>query len=312
MRLGYYGYFLTRGNQKYQYNILPILKNFAKIKPCSFSKIEIEDLDEEVFFKDLGMNRFMLILTKNGEIIKAINSETGDAADIYDKIENNNKLGFASYIKFHDSAFGYAICSTTGGPKNNILTDTINKILSKIQSGPNPILFYSVAMTESSTIQDVKRLSFVGTMAIEAKRDSSLGEMLRQALGLDDDGSIDSFEVCIKPKRGKSLNLQTSHAILDKIEIDGLKKYVVKGKKELEDLLSEFYLVAEGHIGDNIKKDIESSMLAEINRKFASKENFFNDSLTSLWERYTFSQNNNELGELVNYEQEAYWKKQIG
>ena len=72
MRLGYYGYFLTRGNQKYQYNILPILKNFAKIKPCSFSKIEIEDLDEEVFFKDLGMNRFMLILTKNGEIIKAI------------------------------------------------------------------------------------------------------------------------------------------------------------------------------------------------------------------------------------------------
>ena len=53
-------------------------------------------------------------------------------------------------------------------------------------------------------------------------------------------------------------------------------------------------------------------MLAEINRKFASKENFFNDSLTSLWERYTFSQNNNELGELVNYEQEAYWKKQIG
>ena len=312
MRLGYYGYYITRRNQKYQYNILPILKNFAQIKPCTFSKIEIEDLEEEVFFKDLGMNRFMLILTKNGEIIKAINSETGVAADIYDKIENNNKLGFASYIKFHDSVFGYAICSTAGGPKNNILTDTINKILAKIQTGPNPILFYSVAITESSTIQDVKRLPFVGTMAIEAKNDSSLGEMLRQAFGLDDDGSIDSFEVCIKPKRRESLNLQTSHTILDKIDLAGIKKYIIKGKKELEGLLSEFYLVSEGHIGDNIKKDNESSMLAEINRKFANKETFFDDTLKSLWERYTFSQNNNELGGLVNYEQKIYWERHIG
>ena len=129
MRLGYYGYYLTRGDQKYQYNILPILKNFSHIRRCDFSKIVINDLEEEVFLKDLGQNCFMLILTKDMEIIKAINSETGDAADIYEKIETNNRLGFASYIKFHESAFGYAICSTTGGPKNRILADAINMIL---------------------------------------------------------------------------------------------------------------------------------------------------------------------------------------
>lgn len=311
MRLGYYGYYLERGKQKYQYNILPILKHFSQIKPCKFSKIEIEDLEEEVFFKDLGMNRFMLILTKNSEIIKAINSETGVASDIYEKIENNNKLGFASYIKFHDSAFGYAICSTSGGPKNNIFADTVNQILSKIQSGSNSILFYPVAMTQSSTIQDVKRLPFIGSMKIEAQRDSGLGKMLRQALGLDDDISIDSFELCIKPKRRESLNLHTSDAILDKIKLVGIKKYIVKGKKELEGLLSEFYLVSEGHIGDDIKKDNESLMLIEINKKFESKEKFFNDSLNSLWERYTFSQNNTELGKLLNYEKKNYWEKHI-
>jgi len=311
MRLGYYGYFLTRGHQKYQYNILPILKNFAKIKACDFSKIIIDDLEEEVFFKYLGSNRFMLILTKNKEIIKAINSETGDAADIYDKIEKNNKLGFASYIKFHDSALGYAICSTVGGPKNNILSDTINKILSKIQSGTDPIIFYSVAVTESSTIQDIKRLPFVGTMIVEAKSGSSLGKLLCQALGLDNDTSIDSFEVCIKPKRRESLNQQTSNAILDKIELEGLKKYVIKGKKELEGLLSEFYLVSEGHIGDEIKKSDESSMLTEINKKFEQKDSFFKKLLNSAWEHQTFSTNNNELGGLINYEKEIYWEKHI-
>ena len=311
MRLGYYGYYLTRGEQKYQYNILPILKNFSQIKPCSFSKIEIEDLEEEVFFKDLGKNRFMLILTKNGEIIKAINSKTGVAADIYDKIENNNKLGFASYIKFHESAFGYAICSTAGGPKNNILTDTINKILSKIQSGTTPILFYSVAVTESSTIQDIKRLPFVGAMRIEAQRDSLLLKDFKNFLGLTNDKSIDSFEICIKPKKGEALNFQTSNAILDNIKLDGIKKYIIKGRKELEGLLSEFYLVSEGHISDDIKKDNEYLMLAEINKKFDCKEKFFIDLLNSLWKRYTFSQNNSELGGLLNYEQTIYWKKHI-
>jgi len=310
MRLGYYGYYLTRGHQNYQYNILPILKNFAQIPPCEFSRIVINDLEEEVFFKFLGRNRFMLILTKNKEIIKAINAETGDAADIYEKIEKNNKLGFASYIKFHDSALGYAICSTAGGPKNNILSDTINQILSKIQSGPDPILFYSVAVTESSTIRDIKRLPFVGTMIVEAKSGSSLGKLLCQALGLDNDTSIDSFEVCIKPKRRASLDQQTSNAILDKIELEGLKKYIIKGKKELEGLLSEFYLVAEGHIGDEIKKSDESSMLSEINKKFEQRDPCFTNLLDSAWEKHIFS-NNNELGGLINYEQRLYWQKYL-
>ena len=151
--------------------------------------------------------------------------------------------------------------------------------MSKIQSGPDPILFYSVAVTESSTIRDIKRLPFVGTMIVEAKSGSSLGRLLCQALGLDNDASIDSFEVCIKPKRRASLDQQTSNAILDKIELEGLKKYIIKGKKELEGLLSEFYLVAEGHIGDEIKKSDESSMLSEINKKFKQRDPFFTNLL---------------------------------
>ncbi len=311
MRLGYYGYYLTRGDQKYQYNILPILKNFAQIKPCEFSKIKIEDLEEEVFFKELSSNRFMLVLTKNKEIIKAINSETGDAADIYDKIERNNKLGFASYIKFHDSEYGYAICSTAGGPKNNIFTDTMNKILSKIQTGSNQISFCSVAVTESSTVKDIKDLRFVGAVSIEAPSVSPFGKMLRQALGLDKDTSIDSFEVRIKPKRSEPLNTETFNTILDKIALDGLKKYIIKGKKEMEGLLSEFYLIAKGHIGDDIKKSDEPTMLAEINRKFELKDASFKSLLKSIWEQFTFSANNMELGGLISYEQKEFWKIHI-
>lgn len=311
MRLGYYGYYLTLGAQQYQYNILPILRNFANLRPCTFSRIEIEDLEEEVFIRDLGLNIFMLILTKNKEIIKAINSETGDTADIYDKIERNNKLGFASYIKFHNSAFGYAICSTTGGPKNNIFIDTVNMILAKIHTGANPILFHSVAITESSTTEEVRQLPFVGSMIVEATSGSSLGQLLRQSLGLADNTNIDSFEVRIKPKRRESLNLQAFQTILDKITLDGLRKYIIKGKRELEGLLSEFYLVMEGCISDDIKKTNEVSILQEINRKFSRRDNQFTSLLNILWERHFFSTNNNELGELVNYEQQAYWENHL-
>lgn len=199
---------------------------------------------------------FLFVKTRNNELIKTINSEEISYDDIYTRLQDDELLGFASYVIITDNYYGLA--STFHGPTNNEWLDFLNQIVGVLDIGGYEI--ESKPIMIQSTLDEVAEMPFVGRTVLEVDTtNSDIGKQLSRLLCLHDQDDIPeelrSFEITIKPQMRQYINDSFSNMAenLQDGNNDGVLKLRAKAKEELGDRLSEYYIVSRGQLGDQIQ-----------------------------------------------------------
>lgn len=287
MKLSYHKYYIEKDGKRYRQNLLPFIEKFVKIDSKAF-KNSFFSHGDQLFLFDLGFQMFLFIVTKDNEIIKSVNSENFSHQDIHEKLSRNENIGFASYIHFSDNYYG--IASTFYGPKNLVFNNFINSIFKKI--GLGSYRFESMALPVEATRDTVLKLEYKGAVRFDVTRENPFFDEAVKFFG----EPKDTNKICIefKPEPKQEMT-ETFDNIVNKIEDDGLKNFVVKGKETLQDSLTDFYLSTQGSVSDVIKvkgeleicnsirdKIGKNTLLAKSIREFNDDEDYLQESIQSI------------------------------
>lgn len=289
MKIVYYKYFFQRKLQRYQNNILPVVQNFTSIDSRDFRNSFTAPGGDNLFLFNIKQDIFLFAITKDDEIIKTISANRLSHQDIYNKLNKDERLGFASYIYIGNNFYG--IASTFFGPKNSYWTYFINEILRR--QNVRDILFGSEPCPTSASKDEALKFSFKGQTYIKLNRDCTLFD---QILGLFGRGNHDADTIIIEIKPAPRNQMpKTFDSIMKNVTDEGIEKYVVKAKESLDDIITDFYLIGSGHISDIIRasgeekiciaiKDriVSNNLLKEALKEFTNDQAYRKDKISDL------------------------------
>ncbi|MFM4925228.1 hypothetical protein ACK3ZY_02110 [Aeromonas caviae] len=312
MKLTYYSYYFKRNENKYRHTVLALLRAYVQNAPAHMKRSFVSRSGETIFIiTNTNPHLFTLITTKNNELIKIINSDSFTYEDIRDDLEDNEKVGFASYIYVDNDH--YAIASTSQGPKNSSFVYFIEQLLVSLS------LTYSFIATPFPvrvSSSDVMTMNSVGRTTFEVSASNNAFVQFRQFFGGTLPDEIDAIEVTFKPRRGCDIK-EYIPALTNAISGDGLEKYMVRAKESLDESLSDFYIAGNGFINDYLEPS-ESSIATRIAEKkianqplslklaeFRNDERYSNDRLediasyynASAWDQFTLSTESGDIEE---------------
>lgn len=270
MKITYYKYYIKRNSHHIQYDMRPFLNTFVNIKSVKFKNSFTASGGEKLFVFHVAMNIYLFVIIKDGEIVKAINSNKLSHEDIHERLEEDERLGFASYIYMDKNYYG--IASTFFGPKNTYWTDFINDLIQRLNI--NNFYFESTPFPVAATRNEIIDLSFKGSTFIQINKRNKIFNQLSKLLCIGDDVNIISIQ--FKPERRRQMPL-SNDSIAENLQDDGLEKYIVKGKKSLQDSITDFYIVGSGHISDSISASGEIDICKAIIDKISRNKDLKNE-----------------------------------
>lgn len=259
----YYGYYIDDFNRQERHlmDIEPLIRHFVENASLPVRKSFIYN-DENLFLFHEYNNIYLLVLTKNHEVIKMIDENRLSCSDIYNQLQANQGIGFASYIYISPHNYlGYI--NTLLAPRITAFTYMINRIL-EIALHHQNYKFGVTPLLQRISRDELRNMEFIGTSHIEVTRDSSFGGELRSLFfGQDNVEYLDSFKVTIKAKKGQNLRDVYGH-LLDNLPEEGLEKFNVRAKREIGDLLTEYCVTGSKNVYDNIDKVSGETLYNEI------------------------------------------------
>ncbi len=257
MRVCYTAYSLSEetpdGENRYLININKIIDCFLSEKKEFRRKFMINGEHIYIFSDDFPRqkNTFLLVVTKNNEIIKAIDASTVTVQDITTKLSENEELGFASFFytgKPHCIAFVNRMLS----PRITLLGDLINQYFEKKFSSSRKYKLILTPLINRVGKNELLSMDFIGKTTMEASSRGSLGKALMEFIGGNaTDDNISSIEVTIKPLRNKSIK-KTVTNVATHIDTETVK-FVAQAKQELQPILSDLYVIGQGKVSDKLK-----------------------------------------------------------
>lgn len=263
MKLTYFAYHFKRrdNGRKGLADIEPFLSAFCDIRVARFRNQFLYDNNEHLYlFKVPRYDRiFLFVMTRNNDIIKAVNTGQLECEEIAAKLDADEELGFASYV-YVDNDF-YGVAATSMGPKNTAFVHLINKIISKVRAN---IEFFSIALTTNTDEEILLRMPIMGKTIIEVERGNSLYDAIKGFLGNDE--QIDSFELAIKPKKRRNIK-DGLQPLIANLPTNGIQKFIVRAKADLADALTDFYLIGKGAVSDILNRREEQYLFPDIIRR---------------------------------------------
>jgi len=247
MKITYYKYWIWHNNLRYRHSLLPLLNAFASIDdPVFRQSIRTKEQGDAMMLYKLRDNLFLFMVSKPEEIIKTIDA-SARPHDIYEKLSQDEKLCFASYIYISDSFF--ALASTFHGPRSAFFLLFLKKILSRLQL--NDMVIEAGGFPSEATREEVLNFEFKGEIYYEIDRTSPW--YLRMFGDLFGNEVMDSstIGVHIKPEPRQQMR-QSFDEIVRNIPNEGLRKFIVKARPDMEDALSEFCIIGKNYIQDAI------------------------------------------------------------
>ena len=306
MKLTYFHYYLVPRSDtnsfRRQYNLLPFLKKFTEVEDIDFRN-SFESMDgEKVYMLHVRSSLFLFIITRDKDIIKAINSQDLSCSDIHDRL-NGQSVGFASYIDFRSPY--YAMASTIKGPKNSSLIQFINDLLKKLQI--SSWKFCSECFVTSSSREEVLRMPFIGRTRIEVDPGNNFGRAIAGFLGHGNTNEVDSYEVIVKPRKRQNLS-NTSEKTFENIEDEGLRKLIVRAKADLDEQLTDFYITTQGALSDTFTKGTESEILDRICDR-VNNNSLLNQKIEELDEDELYQEE--QIGSIHNFTESVAWNNYL-
>ncbi len=257
MTLSYFTYYFDSEKDKFVHPLNPLIKCFTQVGNAKF-RGSFSHNDESIYLFNVSQNFYLFVKTKNKEIIKTVNRNKIEHYDIYNKLQQSNEeLGFASYIYISDSY--YCILSTLQGPKNGVWVEFINNLLRKLELKSH--MFICEPMPVETTADEVMNFHAVTGTVIKINQENNFFKKIAGMLALSLHETRELvIEIKAHPKSDMNL---TFRGINSNIGSEGITKYMVRAKAELDDNITEFYLIGQGYVSDTIDGRFSDAKLHE-------------------------------------------------
>lgn len=268
MKLSYYGYVFSeiKTGIKYRMPISKFIQAFCQFQNPKY-KNQFTHNGEHIFLLHGLGDLYLFIQTRSNEVIKKINSQDTSVGEIYDSLDKNEMLGFASYIFVMDSYLGFA--STSMAPRLTSFGNFMNDVL--LSLGINEYQFNLIPFLHQATKAEAMSMPFIGKSTIQVNKLNSFFDDVVNHFGgsAEEFEDVDSFEIVIKPRSRKDIG-KAVKKMLTTVPEEGLEKLVIRAKDDLHPSLIDLYLAGRGIVADNIKTRDEREIATKIREKIAN------------------------------------------
>lgn len=307
MKLNYFGYCLNdRSNDKnYSIDISPVLNAYCDGASASI-KNSIEYNGEKLFLFKSKNGIYLFATTKNSEIIKKINTKELTLSEIHDILKRDEKLGFASFLYVGKSFI--AIASTIFAPRIRTFSFFLDSIISKIGLSDFSVIYRS--FTHTATRSEVAAFPLIRSATIRVDKDSKWHEKLKGLLGKKDDTyeDIDGFEIKMIPKHGGEIT-RSARRLLEVLPEDGLQRFQLKAKSDIDEILTDYYLDGRGSLNDYIHSRDDNKICLEMRNRI--DENSLLQGKINEFKQQEAARSK-DIKEIVHYSKSSSWASLSG
>lgn len=265
VRYFFYHFENTKTGAKIRFDIRPFLKQFAALKSSSL-KNKIKHQDEFLYLTHQFLDVFMLIQTKQHEIIRKVNTQNLTVAEVNSMLVKGEHLGFAAYLVMESDHFG--ICSTLLAPRFEALTIMMEKLLELL--GIADWQFVPTAVMNQIPPSKIRTLNHVGRTTVRVKADMGFGESLKSFLGEDVEAFdyIDELEITLKPKKNRSIG-PVAQRMVDSADATEITKMTMRAKETATSAMMDVYLAQSGIVSDYVNKASAKEITAVMQDKMS-------------------------------------------
>lgn len=250
MRVNYFAYYLRdkATDSAHLIDLTGFLSAFAEFDDKPF-KGNFLHADENLYLLKHIDNTYLLVMTRNNDLIKRVNTTDMSVKDISEILAEDESIGFASYILFRDGYFG--IGTTYMAPKADVFASFVNKIFDKIKLSGYTFIIEPVL--KQATREEVMNMPFIGKATIALSKENGLAGQFLEMISAkpEDTFDLDAIEVIIRPMKKKN----TKNVVCKLIEAageDGMEKLIVKAKEDMGSRLMDLYITGKGPITDSV------------------------------------------------------------
>ena len=268
MKLNYLGYYLYNNEtgEKTLCDIRPFLKAFCRVSSSEY-KNTFHHHGDNVYLMYNTNNVFVFIITKDNDLIRKVNSSDLTESEIMDLLDENEHIGFASYVVLGDANLGFGM--TLLSPRVDVFAGFINQILMSL--GVYTWTFRLQAFVESATKADAMQMNFYSKATIELETQNTLcSDLLTLLTGqVVDTAQVEGLEIIIKPKARRDISNVVKRT-LENIPDDGVKKLVLRAKEDVGSMLTDIYIVGSGGLSESVTVNNSVEFPIAIQRKFTA------------------------------------------
>lgn len=204
MKLSYYGYVIEhhKNQKRFLFDLRPFIKAFGSLENTDF-KNQFTRSGEHVFLLPYTENLYLFLMTRTNEIIKKIKSSDLSVSEIYELLNRDEHLGFASYVYFGQSFLGFA--STIMAPKAKTFAAFLDDLLGAIKIDEYRVVLYPLLKQSART--DAMTMQFMGRSVVQVTKENAFYEDIMNFFGgtSEEFVDVDSFEVIVKPRQRKNI-----------------------------------------------------------------------------------------------------------
>lgn len=268
MKQNYFGYVLEHRptRRKHLIDLRDFLHHFSGYINVQY-KSGFRHSDEQILLvRSHRRDVYLFLTTRSQEIVKKIRTTDLSISELHDLLTQHDRLGYASYVMMGRHHFGFA--STMFAPRHVAFTHFVDQILETI--GLDEYQFVALPFFNLATRDQILQLPFIGRSSIQITRDSGLFDQLRECFSgnVEEYRDVDSIEVTIKPRRRQDIGAAVKK-LLRNVPDQGIDKFLLRGREELQEPLVDIYLAGNGVVSDDLLRgsdtDVCEDMIAKAN-----------------------------------------------
>lgn len=268
----------------YAEDIRPILRAYAeRFRNGMRPRLRQEDGEHLFLLPTENESVYMLVATRNQDIIKAINTQTLACSDIENKLDPEETTCFAAYFGLTEDVI--ATASTLRGPRSGALRNFINLLLRHL--GLAGYTFEMRNLTTSISTMEAQAMAFVARTSMKITETHPLFKRIVRMLG-EEETEASSISISVAGKRKR--NIRDVFSALIRAS-EGVSASSLKIRAAVADeALSDYYVETDGKMSDEIGKASESDIIASIANRLHVSERV-RICVNELYERYEYSEN---------------------
>lgn len=278
MKLRYFGYYLRKfeTQDKFLFNIKSIIDAFVSSKDMAL-KGSFKRGDDKLYITPVTghQNLYYFVRTSDNELIKRINEQNLKVGELTDRLSENEKVAYASYVYLSDDDCILACAGSTSCSRFDDFAGYINELFKKV--GLEKYELTIEALTSNSEKKDLLQMEMVNSVYIDVAADRGLGKLIAQELTGSTESSIGNFRITIEPS---GTNLKQMFAkMLNRLvpgkkakNEQGVTRIGAKAKHdELKGQLTDYWLDNENNLTDSLNPKATKVLLPDqIAAKFDS------------------------------------------
>ncbi len=266
MKLNYYHYYFREKRRKNPprvlHDIRPILAAYLAFEDNAWKgRIEGDDGEKLLLVPSSHSSVFMLIGTRQEDIIKAINARSLTCVDLARRLRPGEKAGFVAYFSLDSRKLGLA--STLRGPRTAALCRFIQNLLNAL--GAENWKFCIQSLGTAITMEQAQGMALVARTEFKVSRGALWEQMKRMLCPYDD---VESFQVIVRARRNRSV-ASAIEAINSGTAGEGLDAMTIRASSVADEALADYFVEKDGKLGEDIGHGSESEITNTVANRFA-------------------------------------------